>query len=234
MTLHCPQYRSRLFASIGSAIIVLHFASKLQVIASKSQATCCALQVTYKGGIAMRSKKDLMIEFSIDMRTVKKRLETALVNPEQSGFNDDEYLRFIRVCELLAEKKTHSESTAIISKEFDIEIVEEKKSSADGSENASPELMATDGAIQLGGKMARIMAKQTMAVAAQLFPLALEEELMDPRSDISRTIANVAHQISSSSIDMQSVRNQAINARRERLLLASDEIVLESEQFNCY
>lgn len=178
----------------------------------------------------MRSKKDLMIEFSIDMRTVKKRLETALLNPEQSDFNDDEYLRFFRACELLAERKTHAEASEIIAKEFDIEIVEEKKSSADGSENASPELMATDGAIHLGQQTARLIAQQAMAVTAQLLPIALEEELMNPKSQISQTISNIAYRISSAQINMDAITTQAINARRERLLLAGDEIHIESEQ----
>lgn len=210
-------------------IIYLHLASKLQVMSCKLQATRRTLQVTYKGGPAMRSKKDLMIEFSIDMRTVKKRLETALVNPEQSDFNDDEYLRFIRACELLAERKTHAEASEIIAKEFDIEIEQKKSSDTSGPESC-PELMATDGAIQLGGEMARIMARQTMAVASQLLPIALEEELMNPKSQISQAISNMAYRISSAQINMDAITTQAINARRERLLLAGDEIVLESEQ----
>ena len=90
--------------------------------------------------------------------------------------------------------------------------------------------MATDGAIQLGGEMARIMARQTMAVASQLLPIALEEELMNPQSQISQAISNMAYRISSAQINMDAITTQAINARRERLLLAGEEIHIESEQ----
>ena len=171
-----------------------------------------------------------MIEFEIDMRTVKKRCETAFVNPEQTEIDDDEYLRFFRVCELLAERKSHAEASAIIAKEFNIEIEEEKKSSSDGSENASPELMATDGAIKLGEQMAELIAQQTMAVASQLLPIALEGQMMDPNSQISRAIGNLAQRISSASIDIQAIANQAIRTRNERLVLAAREnVVIESE-----
>lgn len=177
----------------------------------------------------MRSKKDLMIEFSIDMRTVRKRCETAFINPEQSEISDDEYLRFFRACELLAERKTHAEASEIIAKEFDIEIEQKKSSDTSGPESC-PELMATDGAIQLGQQTARLIAQQAMAVTAQLLPIALEEELMNPKSQISQTISNIAYRISSAQINMDAITTQAINARRERLLLAGDEIHIESEQ----